>query len=119
MLADFRRLFSEFLTVDDAVVEEYIDLAKEIHNIRKSATLYCAAHLLSISQDDTSQPDFGAVEVIQETIGPKSVTYRSQLQAQSQTETTREAFFNTSRYGRIFLVLEKRTPSFAMPVRVY
>ena len=41
-IADFRARFPEFDTTLDPIVQDALDEAKLIHNIRKLATLYCA-----------------------------------------------------------------------------
>lgn len=111
-LADFRSRFPEFESTADAAVEARLAEAAEIHSVRASATLYCCAHLLSLASDTTTQPDAGAGEVASEGIGQERITYRT------QAEDGWEAFFSTTRYGRTFLLLERRTPSIAMAARV-
>ena len=46
-IADFRARFPEFAATDDGHIEFAIEEALLIHSIRKLATLYCAAHVLS------------------------------------------------------------------------
>ena len=46
-VADFRARFPEFAATDDGHIEFAIEEALLIHSIRKLATLYCAAHVLS------------------------------------------------------------------------
>ena len=44
---------------------------------------------------------------------PKRVRFRA------QTRDERDTFFTRTRYGRMFLQLERRTSGYAMGVRVY
>ena len=46
-IADFRARFPEFAATDDVHIEFALEEALLIHSIRKLATLYCAAHVLS------------------------------------------------------------------------
>ena len=46
-IADFREEFPEFASTDDSHIQRALREALLIHSIRKLATLYAAAHVLS------------------------------------------------------------------------
>lgn len=113
MLARFRAQFPEFADTSDAAIEAWIENASEITSVSDTAKLYCAAHLLALSQETHGGADEGAGEVRMERIGPKWVEYKA------QALFGWEVFFTRSRYGRMLLLLERRAPSIGMSVRVY
>ena len=108
-LTGFREWFSEepFTSLDDSSITRALTEALQIHDKNPLATLYCAAHLLALDADNPSEiaADGGAGVITQERIGPKSLTYMTQVNGRA-----RDAFFATSKYGRRFLLLEQRTP---------
>ena len=105
--------FDEFAAVDDAVVQTLIDEAYRITDVNPDATLYCVAHLLALEEEHTGKPDGGSGVIMGESIGPRSVTYRTQAQ------TEREVFFATTSYGRRVLAIEARTPAAGFSFKVF
>lgn len=110
LLTRFREDFPEFSDVSDSEVERWLETAREIHSLSETATLHLAAHLLALSQEDSGGVDDGAGVVTAESIGPKSVSYRT------QAESGQDVFFERTRYGRTFLVLERRATAFSARV---
>ena len=112
-LSKFRTQFPEFAATVDADVERWLAEASSLHSVNDVATLWCAAHLLALAIATGLQPDEGAGEVKEETIGPKSLIFKT------QAEAGWEVFFTRSSYGRHFLLLERRTPAVGFSVRVF
>lgn len=118
-VSDFRAQFPEFATTLDGVITLALDEAILIHSIRKLATLYCAAHLLTVPGIGAGGQggSMGQVvvhgQVSTKTVGPLSVTYSTQDRSgSSSTSGSSQAhyeFFARTEYGRHFLVLESRT----------
>ena len=120
-LADFRARFTEFADADstpaedrasDALVNIFLGEARGIHNKSKTATLYCAAHLLRIELDrrNNFDTDGESSEVI---VGPLS--YAAVPQAKGGEW---EAFFTRTEYGKNFLIHERRYRGSAIAARV-
>ena len=110
-LATFRERFPEFSDLDDGRVRPMLEAAKEIHSLSIAATLYLAAHLITLDLKERAiGVDEGAGVVISESIGPKKVTYKTQAEREG------EVFFARTPYGRMFLTL--RRPATAFSVRV-
>ena len=53
-VADFRAEFPEFSATSDAAVQRALTEALLLHSIRKLATLYAAAHVLSVVPDTST-----------------------------------------------------------------
>ena len=121
-LTAFRAKFSNapFAAMSATVIKEALDEAKLLHSIRDVATLYCAAHLLILDQENLTElgqavtaPDGGAGVVTAESIGPRNISYLTQA-----GDDERRAFFVTTPYGRRFLALEDRSPRATIGARV-
>lgn len=84
-------------SVQDGTLQLYLNVALDISGINDRMTYYCAAHLYTLSIQGNQQG-----EVVSETIGPLSKTYKT------QAETGGDSFFTKTEYGRIFLILENR-----------
>ena len=102
-LADFRRQFPEFSETSDESVERALDEALHIHSSRILATIFCAAHLLTL--DATAE---GGVQTSPEKKGAGAGSLR--VDYVTQAENGKEAFFTSTNYGKRFLTLEKRNP---------
>ena len=111
-LAAFRAAYPELGATSDDIVSARLRDAQTIHRARESLTLLCAAHLIILGAHGT-EPDDGAGEVSREKIGPKEIEYKTQAEAGWQ------AFFTRTSYGRLFLIMERRTPAVALSARVY
>ena len=114
-LEDFRARFPELSSTADALVEVTIDDARDIHDRRSLATLYCAAHLIALIPEQTGQVDGGSGVVASEGIGPQRVSYITQA---TGDDNARKAFFATTFYGRRFLLEEGRNPRTAIGATV-
>lgn len=89
---------------DDDAVNRALDEAKQLTDKISLATLYCAAHLLTLDSDiasDTQRPG----EVIEAKVGPLTTKHAPQASGES---SGRQAFFTRTEYGRRMLALESR-----------
>ena len=100
-------------SITDDVIEKWLENAGYLHSLNEKARLYCAAHLLSLSLEEVEQPDGGSGEYSLEMYGSKQAQYKTMASDNWQT------FFTTSKYGRMFRMLEMRTPELAIPLRVF
>ena len=112
--SEFRASFPEFSEsgYPDLLVERWIGVARRIHDLSTDGVGFVTAHLLALDRQDTSTPDGGRGEVTGESLGPKSLQYRT------QADSGREVFFTRTSYGRLFLTLEKRTPARVISARI-
>ena len=103
-VAAFQARFPEFDSAVDSRVQAALDEANLIHSIRELATLYCAAHLLTLDNQLASDGAFAGSpsEVKSRQVGPLRSDYVTQAKAGWQ------AFFSSTAYGRRFLTLERR-----------
>lgn len=114
LLPAFREQFPEFSPANytDEVVVEWLGVARDIHSLSSRATLYHAAHLLTLDQAEPStEVKDNAGVLTSEGVGPKRATYLT------QAESERDVFFARTKYGQIFLTLERRATAFS--ARVY
>ena len=114
--AEVRSALAEFGSATDypdSRINAAVTNARLIHDIRKQAVLYLAAHFLAIEAENTAAPDGGAGVVSSEKIGPRSVTYVTQAKGKAS-----RSFFATTSYGRIFLALADTSPRAAVGARV-
>ena len=84
--------------------------AWRIASSTSDAQLWCAAHLLALTSEETGVADGGGGIVTSESLGPHSVSLMA------DADGPREAFFATSHYGRMLLAVESRTPRLAASV---
>ena len=123
-IADFRTRFPEFAATDDGHIEFAIEEALLIHSIRKLATLYCAAHVLSFrltaisggggsgggTTTVTGQLESRRVGPLQETFSTHSGTASGTGGSSARTRSPEDiAYFSSTIYGQHFLSLEPRT----------
>ena len=113
--AEFRSRFPEFTAVahDDAAVEQAAVTASQISAVSLEALLYLTAHVLTLTAERTAALDGGSGEISAEGIETRSVSYVTQAQTDS------DAFFTRSSYGRMFQILEQRSPSRALGIAVF
>ena len=108
-VAEFRAELVEFVEEEwpDAQVEMAIDVARDIHKSSARATIWCAAHLLSLWKSErgsvVAKPDGGGRLVSGETLGQRMQSY-----ARAAKDEDEDVFFHRTTYGRVFLMLEKR-----------
>ena len=109
-IAEFRAYFpNAFPAVDDATLQRTINESLLIHSASEEANLYLIAHLLAMQTEWADTPDGGAGVVVKESIGPRSIDYATLAGSGSSTDMYK-SFFAGSAYGRMFLILEQRTP---------
>ena len=102
----------------DVVITDsrWLNLASQMHNISNTATAFLAAHLQTLdtgaaaaSSTTATGPDGGDRIIVSERMGEQQVTYaRPSSAGTADRTTTNEAFFQSTRYGRIYLQLARR-----------
>lgn len=102
----------------DVVITDsrWLNLASQMHNISNTATAFLAAHLQTLDTGATAAssttatgPDGGDRIIVSERMGEQQVTYaRPSSAGTADRTTTNEAFFQSTRYGRIYLQLARR-----------
>lgn len=107
--SSIRTLYPDF---DDMVLGHVIDLAYQITDVSRDATLYCVGHLLAIKNEQTGAQDGGFGEVKREAQAGQDTIYMT------QAKKARDVFFTTTAYGRMVLILEARSPACAISVVV-
>ena len=117
-LPAFRARFPEFTVADypDATVILALEDAIAIFGACERAFLYLAAHLLTLRGEGggaVSGTDGGFGEVQSESIGSKSVTYKT------MADKGKDTFFTSTAYGRQFLAFRNACVPRAFHVRVY
>ena len=123
-VADFRARFAEFASTSDAIIELALEEALLIHSIRKVATLFCAAHLLSYSLTNIAGGGSGGGattttgQISKKSVGPLSVEYETlsgtTTNSRNSRNPTEVAYFAGTTYGQQFLILEQRSPRAAI-----
>ena len=108
---ELKQAIPPFADREDAEVNRAIELAYQLSDVSRDATLYCAAHLLAISGED-GDADGGSGEVEQEGLGPQAVRYKTQARRNP------DVFFTRTAYGRLFLTMESRSPKAVISVWV-
>ena len=88
LLVQFRKEIPELNQTPEARVKRYLDLAQSIHNTRKKALLYAAAHMITLAQEDVRR------------------------------EVSDPDYWQLTEYGRIFKQLEDRAPGIAFGARL-
>jgi len=93
--------FADTATYPDAKIERFYDLALKIHGLVEEATIYCAAHLMVLTDDETEEPiDYGTRgQVSEQSVGAQSIKF---------ADEGRDKYFGRTMYGRMFLMLEER-----------
>lgn len=116
LLPDFRLRFTEFAAETDDKILLYLGDALDIFSACPTATLYLAAHLLALDTEygtGIKGVDGGLGEVQSESIGPKSVSYKTQAAKESDT------FYTSTPYGRRYLMEREACKARKFHVRVY
>ena len=130
-VAGFRSQFPELdgLVHSNDAVEAALEEAGFIHGFRPLCQLLVAAHLLTlqaraaaVAADGGGHGEVtGAVK--SDKAGPLTATYQTLASAggmkgSSPAEQSYVAYWETTLYGQRFIVLERRTPRFAIGARV-
>lgn len=103
---DFRLRFPEFAATADEVVDLALKTGLALcGDAGFEPSLYAAAHVLAVSSQNTGEADSGSGIVGMETLGPRTIQYQNM--AKEGDEIGR--FFEQSAYGRMVLMLEKRS----------
>lgn len=108
--AEVKARFSEFAATADADIATAASTALRISAVDAEATLHLTAHLLAMRSGETGKPDGGSGEVAKERVGDRDLEYVTLARGPG-----RESFFSTSPYGRLFLILESRSPARLLP----
>ena len=128
-VTEFREQFPEFATTDDAHIQRALDEALLIHSVRKLATLYAAAHVLSYRLAAIAGgggSGGGATtttgQITKKRVGPLSVEYATfsgtTTNSSNHKSATDVAYFSATVYGQHFLSLEARAPRTAIGAMV-
>ena len=94
-LAEFRAAYPQFSMVPDPEVQFALDIAGELLGISKLGQLAAAAHILEVERTNTHGI------LAEEQIGPKRIRY------QTLTQDNSLDFFKSTRYGLLYLELDK------------
>ena len=118
LLPLFRIRFPEFITQIDARLEMYLADALLIHALCETATLYLAAHLLTVDMDSGASStgasvDGGDGEVTSESAGGVSASFKS------QADKGKDVFYMSTSYGRRYVALRNACPGYKFSVRCY
>ncbi len=120
LLPAFRVRFPEFDSETDERVTAFIDDALCIFALCEKATLYLAAHLLTLSNGTgvgvpgSSVPiDGGAGETTSESVGSLSVS------VSTQSSNPEDVFYTSTAYGRQYLALKNACPAYRFSARVF
>lgn len=119
LLPIFREHFPEFNSKDDVYVTLYLNNALVIHAICELATIYLAAHLIVIDTESGvggsggSVDGGGARETSSETAKSVSASFKSMA-----ADGTDDAFYTSTPYGRMYVVLRNSCPGKRFSVRV-
>ena len=113
--AQFRERFPEFTVAShpDAAITQAAETASRISAVSFEALLYLTAHVRTLDAENTAALDGGSGEVTAESVETRNVTYAKQAKDEG------DVFFTRSSYGRMFKMLENRTPSRAMGIAVF
>ena len=119
----FRSEFPEFTEDDypDSVVSRWIGVASEISDISSRATIYLAAHFISLNYTPSDgetvlEADGGIREVKREEAGPLEVEYFPSSETTNTSDRYASENFDRTEYGRIFVTLERRATAFSVRV---
>lgn len=126
---DFRRYISEFTPDDypDDVLEEWIEVARNIYNWRKLGIVYLTAHLIALAvseRADATKPatpsNINNEQLTRIEAGPMAKYFARRQQTGNDNPGTGNAlFYDRTTYGRTFLELRRGTPGIGMSMRVY
>ena len=120
-VADFRTQFPEFASTADGRIELALEEGKLLHNVRKLATLYASAHVLSFRLPTQDSPIAGGGgstvvtgQVSRRRVGPLEEEFSTHTGTASNAQSTRKsaedlAYFSSTIYGQHFLALEGRS----------
>ena len=126
-VSDFRAQFPEFASTADAIIGRALVEAKLLHNVRKLATLYAAAHVLSFRLASISGGGSGGGtvttgQVSRKKVGPLEIEYTTHSGTTAFNNSSKSpediAYFSSTIYGQHFLSLEKRAPRTAIGAMV-
>lgn len=119
LLPVFRDQFPEFSAKIDETVLLYLNNAMLIHAICGMATVYLAAHLLTIDLESGVGGSGGSIdgggsrETASETAKSVSASFKSMAQ-----DGTDDSFYTSTPYGRMYIVLRNNCPGRKFSVRV-
>ena len=98
---------------ENPVVEKARETALALQRTGVEAQGWLIAHLLALFNSETAEErakaDGGRGEVVSETIGPLMRMYRTQ----AGLEGGDDVFYTPTRYGRTYLQVRRRMPSYA------
>lgn len=119
LLPEFRELFPEFSVKPDDEVLRYLNNALRIHALCGMATVYLAAHLCTLDANSGVGGSGGNVdgggsrETVSETAKSISASF-----AKLSKDGTDDAFYTSTPYGRMYIVLRNNCPGRKFSIRV-
>jgi hypothetical protein len=120
LLPIFREQFPEFDTKSDDVILLLLENALFVHCICPMATVYLAAHVVTVDTDSGVGGSGGAVdgggsarEVSSETAKSISTSFESMSKSDSG-----DSFYTATPYGRMYIILRDSCPGRRFSVRV-
>lgn len=120
LLPVFRDQFPEYNAKADDEILKYLNNALIIHALCELATVYLAAHLITIDADSGIGGSGGGVdsggaarEVLSESAKNISTSFKSMAK-----DGTDDSFYTSTPYGRMYVVLRNACPGRRFSVRV-
>lgn len=117
LLSLFREYFPEFDSEPDGKVLRYLNLALSIHAICQDATIYLAAHFITLDNasgvgGSGGSVDGGLGEKTSERAKNVAATYKAQAMNDG------DSFYTTTPYGRMYIAQRDACPGRRFSVRV-
>ena len=112
--ASVRARFPELLVTSypDPVLEQAARLAMRLDSTGEEAALHLAAHLAVYwTMHNTAEPDGGSGVIRHESTGPFNQSFATMVSSGMD-----DVFFETTSYGRTYLVIRNRTPRAVFPL---
>lgn len=116
-VAEFKERFPELADRGDDLIELKIDEAREIYAIRKTPTLYLAAHLMVAKSLQNGRISGGSGVIRSTRLGPMQTSYITQVDGGGD-QAALEAWYATSSYGQMYLEFKRHSPKAVIGARV-
>ena len=117
-VSEFRDKFPEFTTdvVTDRDATQWLETAYQLSDVTREATMFTAAHLVALDRGERVAGAVAPVDelggvIVEEAFGPKKLKFMQQAM------DGREVWYTRTAYGRLALMLEKRSPAGVISVR--
>ena len=119
LLPVFREQFPEFSVKPDDEALKYLNNALRIHAICGMATVYLSAHLCTVNSDSGVGGSGGSVDAggVREKTSDSAKNISASFAKLAQ-DGTDDAFYTSTPYGRMYIVLRNNCPGRKFSVRV-